>query len=73
MSKKSLKITLFSVFVLVLFSSCVKNVKECKFLPKIEIESQKNSESDEKNDSSTQKLRKMIENGTPSAHVSCNF
>ena len=73
MSKKSLKITLFSVFVLVLFSSCVKKVEECKFLPKIEIESQKNSESDEKNDSSTQKLRKMIQNGTPSAHVSCNF
>jgi len=73
MIKKALKITIFLTIVLVLFSSCVKKIEDCKFLPKIEIESQKNSESDEKNDSSTQKLRKMIQNGTPSAQVSCNF
>ena len=73
MKKKTLKINILLVFLFLLCSSCVKKVENCKFLPKIEIESQKNSESDEKNDSSTQKLRKMIENGTPSAHVSCNF
>ena len=73
MSKKSLKITLFSVFVLVLFSSCVKNVKECKFLPKIEIESQKNSESDEKKEDSKEKLKNMIENRTTEAHITCKF
>ena len=73
MSKKSLKNTLFFVFVLFLFSSCVKKVEECKFLPKIELESKKKNESDEKNNESKDKIKNLIENRTTSAQVSCKF
>ena len=73
MIKKALKITIFLTIVLVLFSSCVKKIEDCKFLPKIEIESQKNSESDEKKEDSKEKLKSMLENRTTEAHISCKF
>ena len=73
MSKKMLKNTLFCVFVLVLFSSCVKNVEDCKIFPKIELESKKKNESDEKNNESKDKIKNLIENRTTSAQVSCKF
>ena len=73
MIKKALKITIFLTIVLVLFSSCVKKIENCKFLPKIQLESQKNSESDEKKEDSKEKLKNMIDNRTTEAHISCNF
>ena len=73
MIKKALKITIFLTIVLVLFSSCVRKIEDCKFLPKIEIESQKNSESDEKKEDSKEKLKNMIENRTTEAHITCKF
>jgi len=73
MIKKALKITIFLTVVLVLFSSCVKKVEECRFLPKIQLESQKNSESDEKKEDSKEKLKNMIDNRKTEAHISCKF
>jgi len=73
MTKKSLKITLFCVFVLFLFSSCVKKVGDCKIFPKIELESKKKNESDERNNESKEKIKNLIENRTTSAQVSCKF
>ena len=73
MIKKALKITIFLTVVLVLFSSCVKKVEDCKFLPKIQLESQKNSESDEKKEDSKEKLKNMIDNRKTEAHISCKF
>ena len=73
MIKKTLKFTVFSTFVLLLFSSCVKKVEDCKFLPKIELESQKKSESDEKKEDSKEKLKSMLENRKTEAHISCKF
>ena len=73
MIKKALKITIFLTVVLVLFSSCVKKVENCKFLPKIQLESQKNSESDEKKEDSKEKLKNMIDNRKTEAHISCKF
>ena len=73
MIKKTLKITIFFIFVLLLFSSCVKKVENCKFLPKIELESQKNSESNDKKTDSKEKLQDIIKNRTTGATVSCNF
>lgn len=46
--KKNLKISLILVFVLVLFTSCSRNVENCKVKPKVEVEMTKNSESDKK-------------------------
>jgi len=73
MIKKALKITIFLTVVLVLFSSCVKKVEDCKFLPKIQLESQKNSESDEKKEDSKEKLKNMIDNRKTEAHITCKF
>ena len=73
MIKKALKITIFLTVVLVLFSSCVKKVEECRFLPKIQLESQKNSESDEKKEDSKEKLKNMIDNRKTEAHITCKF
>ena len=73
MIKKALKITIFLTIVLVLFSSCVRKIEDCKFLPKIEIESQKSSESDEKKEDSKKKLKNMIDNRTTEAHITCKF
>ena len=46
--KKNLKISLILVFVLVLFTTCSRNIKNCKVKPKVEVEMTKNSESDKK-------------------------
>ena len=73
MSKKILKITVFSTFVLFLFSSCVKKVGNCEILPKIKLESVKKDESDKKNNESKEKIKNLIENRTTSAEVSCKF
>ena len=73
MIKKALKITIFLTIVLVLFSSCAKKVEDCKFLPKIQLESQKNSESDEKKEDSKEKLKNMLENRKTEAHITCKF
>jgi len=73
MIKKALKITIFLTIVLVLFSSCTRKVENCKFLPKIQLESQKNSESDEKKEDSKEKLKNMIDNRTTEAHITCKF
>ena len=73
MIKKALKITIFLMFVLLLFSSCARNVENCKFLPKIELESQKKSESSDEKTDSKQKLKNMLENRKTEAHITCNF
>ena len=73
MIKKALKITIFFTFVLFLFSSCVKKVQDCKFLPKIELESQKKNESKEEKTDSKEKLKNMLENRKTEAHITCNF
>jgi len=57
------KITIILVFVLVLFTSCSKNVENCKIKPKVEVEMKKNNESDEKSVG----LEKT------EAKLSCNF
>ena len=73
MIKKTLKITIFFTFVLLLFSSCAKKVEDCKFLPKIELESQKNSESSDEKTDSKEKLKNMLENRKTEAHITCKF
>ena len=73
MIKKALKITIFLTIVLLLFSSCARKVEDCRFLPKIELESQKNSESNDKKTDSKEKLQDIIKNRTTGATVSCNF
>jgi hypothetical protein len=73
MKKKTLKINILLVFLFLLCSSCVKKVENCKFLPKIEIESQKNNESHEKTADSKEKVKNMIDNRTTSAQISCKF
>ena len=73
MIKKTLKFTVFLTFVLFLFSSCVKKIEDCKFLPKIELESQKKSESDEKKENSKEKIKNMIDNRKTEAHITCKF
>jgi len=73
MLKKALKITIFCVSVLLLFSSCSGKVQNCKIFPKIEMGSEKNSESDDKKIGTRQKIENMIENRTTSAQASCNF
>ena len=73
MIKKALKITIFLTIVLLLFSSCARKVEDCRFLTKIELESQKNSESNDKKTDSKEKLQDIIKNRTTGATVSCNF
>ena len=73
MIKKALKISIFLTIVLLLFSSCARKVEDCRFLPKIELESQKNSESNDKKTDSKEKLQDIIKNRTTGATVSCNF
>ena len=58
-----IKITIILVFVLVLFSSCSKNVENCKIKPKIDMEMKKNSESD----------KKSVNLEQTEAEISCNF
>ena len=73
MIKKALKFTVFLTFVLFLFSSCVKKVEDCKFLPKIQLESENKSESDEKKEDSKEKIKNMIDNRKTEAHITCKF
>jgi len=73
MIKKTLKITIFFTFVLLLFSSCARKVEDCKFLPKIELESQKNSESSDEKTNSKEKIKNMLENRKTEAHITCKF
>mgnify|MGYP005999902199 FL=1 len=61
--KKSL---IFLIFVLILFSSCSKNVKNCKILPKIELKTGKIIESSEK-------IKNLAENSNTGAELSCNY
>ena len=61
--KKNLKNTLILVFVLVLFTSCSKNVENCKIKPKVDVEMTKNSESD----------KKSVNLEQTEAHFSCDF
>jgi hypothetical protein len=56
-----------------LFSSCARKVENCKFLPKIQLETQKKSESDVKKDDSKEKLKNMIDNRSTEAHITCKF
>ena len=58
-----IKITIILVFVLVLFSSCSKNVENCKIKPKVDVEMTKNSESD----------KKSVNLGQTEAKISCDF
>ena len=58
-----IKITIILVFVLVLFTSCSKNVENCKIKPKIDMEMKKNSESD----------KKSVNLEQTEAKISCNF
>jgi hypothetical protein len=57
------KITIILVFVLVLFTSCSKNVENCKIKPKVDVEMSKNSESD----------KKSVNLEQTEAKISCNF
>ena len=61
--KKNLKISLILVFVLVLFTSCSKNVENCKIKPKVEVEMTENGESD----------KKTLGLENTEAHFSCDF
>ena len=61
--KKSVKISLILVFVLVLFTSCSRNVENCKIKPKVEVEMMKDSESD----------KKSVGLEKTEAKLSCNF
>ena len=63
MIKKALKFTVFSTFVLLLFSSCVKKVEDCKILPKITVDIEENSES----------TNKKLQIAKREAHFTCNF
>tara|TARA_B100000073_G_scaffold222802_1_gene185568 strand:- start:357 stop:536 length:180 start_codon:yes stop_codon:yes gene_type:complete len=58
-----IKITIILVFVLVLFSSCSKNVENCKIKPKVDVEMKKNSESD----------KKSVNLEQTEAKISCDF
>jgi len=58
-----IKITIILVFVLVLFTSCSKNVENCKIKPKVEVEMTKNSESD----------KKSVNLESTEAYFSCDF
>jgi len=58
-----IKITIILVFVLVLFTSCSKNVENCKIKPKVDVEMKKNSESD----------KKSVNLEQTEAKISCNF
>ena len=58
-----IKITIILVFVLVLFTSCSKNVENCKIKPKIDMEMKKNNESD----------KKSVNLEQTEAEISCNF
>ena len=53
---------IFLLFVLILFSSCVKNVEKCSFLPGVELESQKKDESQEKIENTEEKQLQILEN-----------
>ena len=64
---------IFLLFVLILFSSCVKNVEKCRFSPGIELESQEKDESQEKKENTEEKIRDLLKNGKPKAEISCNF
>ena len=68
--KKSL---IFLTFVLILFSSCSKNVKNCKILPKIELKTVEKNESDKKDNESLDKIKKLAENSETGAQISCNY
>ncbi len=68
--KKSL---IFLTFVLILFSSCSKNVKNCKILPKIELKTVEKDESDKKNNESLDKIKNLAENSETGAQISCNY
>ena len=46
--KKNEKKALFLVFVLVLFTSCSKNIKKCHMKPKVSVNIEKKSESSTK-------------------------
>ena len=58
-----IKITIILVFVLVLFTSCSKNVENCKIKPKVDVKMKKNSESD----------KKSVNLEQTEAEISCNF
>ena len=64
---------IFLLFVLILFSSCIKNVEKCRFLPGVELESQEKDESQEKKENTEEKIRDLLKNGKPKAQISCNF
>ena len=56
-----------------MFSSCIKNVEKCRFLPGVELESQEKDESQEKKENTEEKIRDLLKNGKPKAEISCNF
>jgi len=61
--KKIIKISLFLVFVLVLFTTCSKNVENCKIKPKVNVEIVEKSESD----------TKSLDLEKTEAYFSCDF
>lgn len=67
------KNTIFLLFVLVLFSSCIKNIKDCRFLPGIEPGIEKKSESDEKSKGNTEKIKDFIDSSNVSTEFNCKF
>jgi hypothetical protein len=73
MHKKPLFLVTFLLFLFTFCSGCVKNLENCKFLPKIELEERKNTESIDKKMTTDEKIVDSIKNGTTSATASCNF
>jgi len=61
--KKNVKKALFLVFVLVLFTSCSKNIKKCHMKPKVSVDITKKSESS----------TKSINFDKTSAQLRCSF
>jgi hypothetical protein len=65
-TKKSIKSTLFLLFVLFLFSSCVKNVHNCKFFPDLR-------EPGEVDSVSKKNLLKSLNEARKTLQFKCNF
>ena len=73
MHKKPLILVTFLTFLFLFCSGCVKNLQNCKILPKIDIESNGKSESINKKMNTEEKIVDFVKNGTPTATASCNF
>ena len=73
MHKKPLILLIFLTILFSFCSGCVKNLKNCKFFPKIEVKTSEKTESSDKKLNTEEKIVDSIKNGTTTATASCNF